>query len=1239
MVELGSKKRLKYLFLVFLAIVSLFLVPTVAYYYYPTTYCQYNWDPYDPTVLPDWNDPADIARGQANPEAPMEGGKKAPECTFLKINAYDPEGTVKSQSDTSTAQCNIYYTAVCSDDTAGFWHEHGTATVAGSTRYFTNPFELQWSVMNTVCAIGGLEGYYDFEFLSDGGAMGNTYSDCVFLEDLEVQWDLDENWCILSSCGKGEWSSGLGCCSPREMGFDGPNFPSSSGASQYYTNEDCNKGSGTSTLCYFSRNPQWESVSSDAEWLSASTLEGEVVYEGCGDVESTTDEDGYEYLATGSIWRQCSTSDWQQTITASVSGRTVSHEFICVTSVSPQEYSIAECNHDSTKAGYDMYDQHSYPGGMIGRGGQSINTSNSNVYFCNNQSKWSTDLDSYSLAGDAGEYCDRAKFPPNDYAESLSGSNMKYQGIDTEWTGSYCCGETDDWENQHPDRSFTIGNEYYNDPDNVTDYKSGSNPGTCFNNWHQDNESFLTIYDKTDNDARELKEVMIWHGTFQGCAINHNDALTNKEDSGWNNPGFIHENIDCSSSRSDANKPYEGSIGELSNFETKYGFSESAIVDSGGSVNPPVSDCYDSDGGIVPTESGFVSCSGVSGGLPLYDYCTGPQCQWEFFCNADKNIVKRFHCYNTNSCSGGAFAPGTPYRTYPNYDEVFDCTTGASLGVTGNAVAQSGTFTASASNDFLLLLEDKPNPGGGGTKKRDLIYDNEYCNIKNWTDGSSYFCSYNETWMAQDISKPRTHLSFIPWLNSSLQQAECCQPTECWNGTNCLTSATETFAVVPHKAMNSRGDGFVCKDGDWDWSYKKTSWDGDEIGYCLENTQCLVSVGGEYSLTNEHGPLHYPVDEISSVRTPACINDGEFYLDHYCENGTWTTRTKFVALELYDLVKSGKDFTLYCDSYDKVLNKYDYILENDFSTVEQKYFQSNPSSKCLSYDGASVPCANHVCVLLEDPQGSNPKIYFGTSLNYRLNTTTSVGDTITTYDIGDALGTSLAGCAQYEGNTDSFKKCASGDEVYYNGKKSIAIFSRQSITVDASYFNTLKNLFLNFIETLIAWITNTASSGYDYDMIEELADQLYHDYEGYGYETPNFECDLNGGCVGDSQNGKFPSEVCGEMSNPRKVYDLNTLYLSKIGNRKIFGMAELEADSSLVPTRYYGILFSGFNDDICGAFNSAITGYKCENVAGKTYTITASTTTPFVEISYDSLVDISSWEQWVFLTASTRIQE
>ena len=163
MVELGSKKRLKYLFLVFLAIVSLFLVPTVAYYYYPTTYCQYNWDPYDPTVLPDWNDPADIARGQANPEAPMEGGKKAPECTFLKINAYDPEGTVKSQSDTSTAQCNIYYTAVCSDDTAGFWHEHGTATVAGSTRYFTNPFELQWSVMNTVCAIGGLEGYYDFE--------------------------------------------------------------------------------------------------------------------------------------------------------------------------------------------------------------------------------------------------------------------------------------------------------------------------------------------------------------------------------------------------------------------------------------------------------------------------------------------------------------------------------------------------------------------------------------------------------------------------------------------------------------------------------------------------------------------------------------------------------------------------------------------------------------------------------------------------------------------------------------------------------------------------------------------------------------------------------------------------------------------------------------------------------------------------------------------------------------------
>ena len=943
--------------------------------------------------------------------------------------------------------------------------------------------DISWSDTDTICDDSGLEGYYEYEMYDDEGSCDSDLSNGEY-----VYWDTRETWCERSACGKGEWSASYKCCSPRTMDYYPNPWPTgTSSASLGYSNSDCGASGGTTLKCYFSKDPEYESVSNDAEWLDSSAsgtgVAGEVVYMGCEDLDTTTKEDGHEYLANGnSGWKQCGTTFWTQEVTAD----SVTHEFICVTSVSPQEYSIAECNHDGSDV--DLYDQHNYPGGMYGRGGQSVNSSTGAVYFCTEENKWSIDLDDYDKVESKGKYCNSAKFPPSSYSsDSISGSSMEYWGVGTQWTGSLCCGETDDWENDYPDVSFNTGNEYYNDDDRDASFESTNYPGGCFNNWYQQNETeYLTIYNEDEN-SRQLPEVLIWHGIFQGCAINH--------------VGKIPSGITCPVSRTDdTNKPYQGSMDGVQ--LDKYGF-------------------------------------------------------------------------------------------------------------TGNG------------NDFLSGLTDSHTG-------EVLINDSDYCTIFNFTDGSSYFCSYNETWVEQTNEK-RSHLSFIPWVNTSLKQAECCQETQCWNGTECIDSVLDTLDPSPNKIMNARGDGFICKDGDWEWAYEKTNWDGSEEGYCIENTQCYVSDGGTYSLNQVSSPISYELDQIGNVNEPKCINDSEFYLDSYCENGTWTSRTKFVALGLYNMVKSKNDYILYCDSYDKVLNKFDYMLSGEFSTVGDMYFEIDATSKCLTYGAVTVPCANHVCVLIVEPQGNNPEVYMGTSINYRLNTSYE------TNDLGDALGDTLVGCTSLEiSETDQFISCGgTSNEIYFNGARSLVIFSRSSLTGNVNYLNVLGTLFSNFLDTLISWLTVNVT--YNYNLLDVLADELYNGPSSY--DIPNFECDLNGGCHGATASTRtVPSNVCGEHGNPRKIFDLNTLFLSRSGTKTIFGFAEYEADSTLIPTRWNGLMFEGFSDNVCEAFTSEVSNYLCQKQSGK-YIIYVKPSNPAISQSYETLLDKASWEQWVYMAPSLRIQD
>jgi hypothetical protein len=380
----------------------------------------------------------------------------------------------------------------------------------------------------------------------------------------------------------------------------------------------------------------------------------------------------------------------------------------------------------------------------------------------------------------------------------LNGQPHQVQNVHTRWTGRLCCGESDDWDPAWDSTANEGTGEFYNDDDRLwtaTNSETTSYPGACFNNWYQQNNSFLKLY-KDDGTYKQLDEVLIWHGTFQGCAIDHQDAIDNKQDPSWDNPdGFYPETIACAEPQEQSNrmflKPYDGTV-KGSNLDD-YGFDE------------------------------------------------------------------------TN-------------------------------------------------NNFLIDdLIHHPTPGQYTTGTATLVFDNEYCNIKETTVGS-YFCSYQEKWIANTVDGNRTHLSFIPWKNATVQQAECCLPSQCWDGDECVDSILESpiSNVEPwedryQNSRRDRGDGFICKDGNWEFSYLKTTWDGSDDGYCLNNSQCLVDPNGEYSLTHKYGPLHYAYDTLrDDVSVPACINDGEYFLDHYCENGTWTTRTKYLAADLYNQVSSAK---------------------------------------------------------------------------------------------------------------------------------------------------------------------------------------------------------------------------------------------------------------------------------------------------------------------------------------------
>jgi hypothetical protein len=196
--------------------------------------------------------------------------------------------------------------------------------------------------------------------------------------------------------------------------------------------------------------------------------------------------------------------------------------------------------------------------------------------------------------------------------------------------------------------------------------------------------------------------------------------------------------------------------------------------------------------------------------------------------------------------------------------------------------------------------------------------------------------------------------------------AACCPKNACWNGYACIQNMKD-FTFLSEKTTKN----FRCINGEWGASAIKKDWNEDQIGFCQKKEQCFVM------------PL-----EIDN--NPACINETQYVFDHYCEEGNWTSRTKFLAGALLD--SAPDEYTLYCtnpeDAFNSFSDKNRQLILGDpqTSTDEVKAAPgketapTSPVFTCLPkhplIEDSENTCINNVCIIkTEDGTG------FATTLN------------------------------------------------------------------------------------------------------------------------------------------------------------------------------------------------------------------------------------------------------------------
>ncbi|MCK5107404.1 MAG: hypothetical protein KAQ83_01640 [Nanoarchaeota archaeon] len=399
-----------------------------------------------------------------------------------------------------------------------------------------------------------------------------------------------------------------------------------------------------------------------------------------------------------------------------------------------------------------------------------------------------------------------------------------------------------------------------------------------------------------------------------------------------------------------------------------------------------------------------------------------------FGCGVDED-----NSIGTLQCSGeqGSCEPGISYKTN-NYKD------------------NSKPFK---NNNWMLDLDNWPNQGNTNFEYNEeqgpLIISQNYCTIAE-ANGNNYFCDYDENW--KQTIEDKSHLSFIEWADTEeWEQTEglvagCCLPEQCWNGSSCIDSQADNPMLLPY---GTEEEPYRCINGAWKFSNIKYTWDREQSGYCQENSQCLANPAGI------QGDPNYP----------QCINSNTFIGDHYCEEGQWTTRTKFLALQLLSLAPKTQPYTLYCDDYQNTLNKYNYNDVESFILYPR------------NLNGSQFNSVNNFCILR---YGVDDRIVIATSLNHPI--TSNEVNFLTVFN------QNIQSCpTEHSG----FDQCNSQpDYIYYNEEINSIIYSKTQLDIGDSPTN-IATVFQDVIDFIMENFSPTIAGTFDFITETNNFNQLY----------------------------------------------------------------------------------------------------------------------------------------------------
>jgi len=307
-------------------------------------------------------------------------------------------------------------------------------------------------------------------------------------------------------------------------------------------------------------------------------------------------------------------------------------------------------------------------------------------------------------------------------------------------------------------------------------------------------------------------------------------------------------------------------------------------------------------------------------------------------------------------------------------------------------------------------------------------------------------------------------------INHIQRSAVACCPTDyCWNGYACVEPMQSLTSLAEHI---EEGRDYRCVDGEWKYLPVQFDWNRQGWGFCSQPNQCFV-------LSSYLGASDdYDANDFYEGNYPTCINDSNYVLDHYCENGNWTSRTKFLTDKLLEVAESN-EYILYCSHYQETFlnteNQEVYIAgENPYATEQTQDVgetllgSAEPETGFACFPGLSDPegkrlvpedentCINNVCIL-KYKEGGKFKVAFATTLNKEI---TSEDSFLIALDIAQDK---LNEVCQATSN-DSFIACdlsgtdLEGDLWYSPGPNAI-IYGKEGIQISPSFFGKVVDWF------------------------------------------------------------------------------------------------------------------------------------------------------------------------------------